>query len=147
MSRISGETPRGRQATETSADDRDQLQWLGPPHIAPLTCPDGRGFRRGEHGDSVEICLRMGGDSIMEATFASDGCGSAYAAANEITRIICGLSLREAAKIKASDVLERLGELVKGHERCAVIVIAALHEAIADVRRSRTSQRGHSKNL
>lgn len=114
-----------------SAGDQ-RSQWTGPPHLAAIDHPDGRGLCRGECGDSIEVQLRVRDDVIEEATFRSDGCGGTYAAATITSTLARGRLRAEALSLTAVEVIDRLGPVIEGHEHCAVIAVNALHEAIKD---------------
>jgi nitrogen fixation NifU-like protein len=86
-----------------------------------------------ECGDVMKLQIKVDEDGcICEAKFKTFGCGSAIAASSLTTEWIKGKTLKEAATIKNTDIVEELSlPPVKIH--CSVLAEEAIKAAIADL--------------
>ena len=101
-----------------------------PANRRPMPEPDAHGIIHGCCGDTMEIYLRLDGDRIVEATFATDGRESATACASVLTQAVRGLSLQEAARITPEDVIAALDGLPRAKVHCARLTVNTLRQAI-----------------
>jgi nitrogen fixation NifU-like protein len=69
--------------------------------------PDSDGFASvvGSCSDTMEICIRVRNDKILNATFFTDGCATTIAAGSMVTELAKGKSVSDALKITQHDVL------------------------------------------
>ena len=86
-----------------------------------------------ECGDVMKLQIKIDEDGcICEAKFKTFGCGSAIAASSLATEWIKGKTLKEAADIKNTDIVEELSlPPVKIH--CSVLAEEAIRAAIEDL--------------
>jgi len=86
-----------------------------------------------ECGDVMKLQIKVGDDGrICDAKFKTFGCGSAIAASSLATEWIKGKTLKEAAEIKNTDIVEELSlPPVKIH--CSVLAEEAIKAAIEDL--------------
>ena len=86
-----------------------------------------------ECGDVMRLQIRLDdNDCICEAKFKTFGCGSAIAASSLATEWVKGKTLKEAAEIKNTDIVEELClPPVKIH--CSVLAEEAIKAAIEDL--------------
>ncbi len=103
-----------------------------PKHMRRMPDPDAVGIIHGCCGDTMEIYLRLDKDKIKEATFMTDGHESAIAGANRLAAMIQELTLEEASRISAEEVIDALGGLPQAKVHCAQLAINTLREAIAN---------------
>ena len=84
-------------------------------------------------GDVMKLQLRIGDNGVIEdAKFKTFGCGSAIAASSIATEWIKGKTMKEAAEIKNTDIVEELSlPPVKIH--CSVLAEEAIKAAIEDL--------------
>ena len=80
----------------------------------------------------MEIWLKVGGDTISEAAFLTDGCAATIAAGSMVTQLTKGKSIPQALKINQSDILCALGGLPEGNKHCALLAADTLKEAVKD---------------
>ena len=85
-----------------------------------------------ECGDVMKLQVKVNeGGRICEAKFKTFGCGSAIAASSLATEWIKGKTLKEAAEVKNTDIVEELClPPVKIH--CSVLAEEAIKAAIED---------------
>lgn len=102
-----------------------------PSNLGRMSDPDAQGIIHGCCGDTMEIYLRLDGDRIQEATFATDGRESAIACGSVLTKMLWGMSLEEASKIAPEDLIAVLGGLPKAKVHCANLAVRTLQQAIA----------------
>jgi nitrogen fixation NifU-like protein len=86
-----------------------------------------------ECGDVMKLQIKVDEKGcISDAKFKTFGCGSAIAASSLATEWIKGKTLKEAAEIKNTDIVEELSlPPVKIH--CSVLAEEAIKAAIADL--------------
>ncbi len=101
-----------------------------PSKMGRMPDPDAYGIIHGCCGDTMQISLRLDGDRIEEATFTTDGRESAMACASVLTKTVRGLSLGEAGKIRAEDVIAALDGLPEAKVHCAHLTVNTLRQAI-----------------
>lgn len=96
--------------------------------------PDADGFASivGSCGDTMEICIRVRNDKILNATFFTDGCGTTIAAGSMATELAKGKIVSDAFKITQQDILSALGGLPEESQHCALLASDALRAAIRD---------------
>ena len=120
--------------TETRYSARVVKESSNPSNMGPMSGPDAHGIIRGCCGDTMEIYLRLGGDRIEKATFVTDGSESAIACASVLTKMVRGMSLEEAGKIRPEDLIAALDGLPKTKVHCAKLTLNTLRQAIANWR-------------
>jgi nitrogen fixation NifU-like protein len=103
-----------------------------PTNLGRMARPDAYGIVHGWCGDTMEVYLRLNGDSIKEVTFMTDGCGSSLACGSMLTRLVQGMSLEEAGEIKPEDLITALDGLPEESLHCAELTVSTLREAIAN---------------
>ena len=93
---------------------------------------DAHGFARvkGPCGDTMYIYLRIDGQSISDAKFMTDGCGTTIACGSVVTDIVRGKEIKEASRIRNTHVLEALDGLPEADVHCAVLAASTLRAAI-----------------
>lgn len=86
-----------------------------------------------ECGDVMKLQIKVDDSGcICDAKFKTFGCGSAIAASSVATEWIKGKTLKEAAEIKNTDIVEELSlPPVKIH--CSVLAEEAIKAAIEDL--------------
>jgi nitrogen fixation NifU-like protein len=105
---------------------------MNPRNVGSME--DANGFARitGPCGDTMEIWLRVRDNTIAEATFMTDGCGTTIAAGSMATELARGKTVIQAQKISQQDVLKALGGLPEESQHCALLVSNTLNEAVKD---------------
>jgi nitrogen fixation NifU-like protein len=101
-----------------------------PRNLGRMPEPDTHGLVHGWCGDTMEICLRLNGERIKEATFMTDGCGATLACGSVLTQMVTGVSLDEASEISPEDLLSALDGLPKENVHCAELAVSTLQNAI-----------------
>jgi nitrogen fixation NifU-like protein len=105
---------------------------MKPRNLGEMEDADGFGKVTGPCGDTMEIRLRVKNDTITEATFLTDGCGTSIASGSMVTELAKGKNIIEAQKISQQDVLNALGGLPEESEHCALLATNTLKEAVRD---------------
>ncbi len=105
-----------------------------PSHMGRMPDPDAYGIIHGCCGDTMEIYLRLNGDGIEEATFATDGRESAVACGSMLTKMLRGMSLEEAGKITPEELIAALDGLPKAKVHCANLTLNTLRQAMTNRR-------------
>ncbi len=119
---------------ETLYSARVTAESSNPSNMGRMSDPDAYGIIHGCCGDTMEIYLRLDGDRIEEATFATDGRESAIASGSVLTKMVWGMSLEEAGKIRPEDLIAALDGLPKAKVHCANLTLNTLGQAIANWR-------------
>ena len=86
----------------------------------------------GEPGEGpyLRLWLRMDGERIVAAAYATYGCPAAIASGEMLCLLLIGRSTEAAALLTASDLTKALSGLPEGKEHCPQLGIAALHKAL-----------------
>jgi nitrogen fixation NifU-like protein len=113
--------------TEVVVDHAQNPRNVGSIH-------DADGFARvtGPCGDTMQIWLKVQNDTIKQATFWTDGCGTSIAAGSMATELVKGKTIATALRITQQDVLDALGGLPEESVHCALLAANTLKEAAKD---------------
>jgi len=109
-----------------------------PKNVGELKEPRAVGRIRGPCGDTVQIHLRIEGDTISDTKFMTDGCGPSIACGSVISELAKGKTIEEAEKITPEDILAVLGDLPEDNLHCPVLAINTLKAALEDYRNTRS---------
>ena len=105
---------------------------MDPRNLGNLEDADGFARFTGPCGDTMSIWLKVNGDTIINASFTTDGCGTTIASGSMVTEVVKGKSISEARKTTQRDVLDALGGLPQESEHCALLAANTLKAAIRD---------------
>ena len=105
---------------------------MNPRNLGELEDADGFAKVRGSCGDTMSIWLKVNGNTIINAGFLTDGCGTSIASGSMVTEMAKGEKLAKARKISQEDVLNGLGGLPEESQHCALLAANTLKEAIKD---------------
>jgi len=105
---------------------------MNPRNVGDIE--DAGGFAKitGPCGDTMEIWLKVNNDTISDASFMTDGCGSTVASGSMVTEMAKGRTVFQALKIVQQDVLNALGGLPEESQHCALLAASTLKEAVKD---------------
>jgi len=101
---------------------------MNPRNVGDMEDADGFARVTDSCGDTMEIWLKIKNDSIANATFMTDGCGTSIASGSMVTEIAKGKNVSEVWKISQQDVLNALGGLPEESKHCALL--AANHNSL-----------------
>jgi nitrogen fixation NifU-like protein len=84
-------------------------------------------------GDRIVMEINVGNDkTIADVRFSGEGCAISQASASMLTLKIKGMKLKDAMKLKISDIIEMLGTtLTPSRTKCATLSLEVLHKAIS----------------
>ena len=105
---------------------------MNPRNIGHLDDADGFARIKGPCGDTIQIWLKMKNDSISDACFLTDGCGTSIASGSMVTEMAKGKSIAECQKISQKSVINALGGLPEESQHCALLAANTLKAAIKD---------------
>ncbi len=105
---------------------------MNPRNLGDLEDADGFARVTGPCGDTMSMWLKVDGNTIINTSFMTDGCGTTIASGSMVTEMAKGKSLIEAKKISQQVVLDALGGLPQESEHCALLASNTLKEAIRD---------------
>src|SRR5579871_210757 len=111
------------------------LRKFNSPHRrGPLEAADacGQAGAPGE-GPYTAIWLRMGGDTIVEASFDTYGCPAATATASWVTRWVEGKTMEQASVLDPGMLMTVLGGLPLAKEHTAYLAVKALQAALGEL--------------
>ena len=110
-------------------------EFRNPENVGTVSNPDGVGIADGLCNDTMEITLRMDGDTIVECMFFTDGCGATIACGGKLTKMVKGATVEKALEICPEDLAAILGGLPEEHKHCASLAVIALRNAIRNCRK------------
>ena len=105
---------------------------LNPRNLGEFRAADGLGRASLPCGDSMQICLRVSHDRILEARFVTDGCGPVIACGSMATDLAKGKTINEAMALSEEDIMTGLNGLPDSETHCATLAISALKQALVD---------------
>jgi len=105
---------------------------LNPRNVGAIQAAAGYASVTGPCRDTVEIWLNVRNDTIVKASFMTDGCGTTVAAGSTITELVKGKSVNQALKIGQEDVLSALEGLPEESKHCALLAANTLKAAVKD---------------
>jgi nitrogen fixation NifU-like protein len=106
--------------------------FTNPRNVGELRIPDGLGRASIPCGDSMQICLRVNQDQILEARFMTDGCGPVIACGSATTELVKGRTISEAMALSEDDIMIALDGLPEAETHCATLAVNALMQALID---------------
>jgi NifU-like protein involved in Fe-S cluster formation len=83
-------------------------------------------------GDVMELWLKIEKNKIKDARWRTFGCASAIASTSAMSEMIKGMTLNQALKLTAKDIMKKLKGLPAIKVHCSVLGDEALREAIKD---------------
>jgi len=118
--------------------ERTREEAYNPKNVGELKEPSAVGRIRGPCGDTIQIHLRIEGDTISDTKFMTDGCGPSIACGSVISELGKGKTIEEAEKLTPEDILAVLGGLPEDNLHCPVLAINTLKAALEDYRNTRS---------
>jgi len=106
--------------------------FLNPRNVGEFRAADGLGRASIPCGDSMQICLRVSDDSILDARFMTDGCGPVIACGSMATDLLKGKTINEAMTLSEEDIMTGLDGLPDSEAHCATLAVSALKQALVD---------------
>lgn len=103
-----------------------------PRNVGSINDADGFASITRPCGDTMEIWLKVQNDTIKQATFWTDGCGTSIAAGSMVTELAKGKTIANALRISQQDVLDALGGLPEESIHCALLAANTVKEATKD---------------
>jgi nitrogen fixation NifU-like protein len=125
------------QDARTVYSDKVVEEFYNPKNLGRMPEPDARGLVHGWCGDTMEIYLRLDGERVAEASFMTDGCGPTVACGSMLTKMVAGMSLEQASKVRPQDLLDALDGLPEENAHCAELAVNTLKDAASNWRAAR----------
>ena len=107
-------------------------RWQNPRYMGALNDPDGYARVTGPCNDTMEIFLRFEQETVAEASFQTDGCGSSAVCGSFAAEMAHGKTPDELLDVTGEAILEKLGGLPKEEEHCAFLAGETLQEALSN---------------
>ena len=105
---------------------------MNPRNVGNMENANGFATVTGPCGDTMDIWLKVKNNSILEAAFMTDGCGTTIAAGSMVTELAKGKNVIQAQRISQQDVLEALEGLPEESRHCVSLAVNTLKEAVKD---------------
>jgi len=105
---------------------------MNPRNVGNMEAADGYASITGPCGDTMDIWLKVKRDTIVEATFMTDGCGTTIAAGSMVTELAKGKSVSHAVRISQQDVLSAFDGLPEESRHCALLAANTMKAAVRD---------------
>ncbi|MGE0792962.1 MAG: iron-sulfur cluster assembly scaffold protein [Candidatus Woesearchaeota archaeon] len=90
-------------------------------------------------GDIMQVWIKVEDGIIKKCLWKTFGCASAIASTSMMSEMVIGMSLDEAEKITAKDILDELGGLPAKKIHCSVLGDQALKKAIENYKSNKTN--------
>lgn len=121
-----------------------------PKNMGKIKNPDGVG-RAGNPvcGDIMELFVKIKTDkktdkkknTIKDLKFQTLGCAAAISTSDVACEILKGKTIEQALKIKAKDIVKKLGGLPVQKIHCSLLAIEALQAAIKDYLKKKSKEK------
>jgi nitrogen fixation protein NifU and related proteins len=109
------------------------LRHIKSPHnIGIIEEADGQATGVGTCGDSMQVFLRICGNTVTNIRCRYEGCQYTLACASAMSKLVLGRTLSQTLELEPSDVASELGGLPADHLHCARLAVNTLGEAIDD---------------
>jgi len=105
---------------------------MNPRNVGNTEAADGYASVTGPCGDTMDIWLKVKDDTIVKATFMTDGCGTTIAAGSMVTELAKDNSISQALRTSHKDVLSALEGLPEESKHCALLAANTLRAAAKD---------------
>lgn len=106
-------------------------RFQNPKNAGEIENPDAIGQEGNPRcGDVMKIFLKIEKGRIKDIKFKTYGCIAAIACSDALCDMAKGKTLKQAKKIKAQDILKKLGKLPPIKLHCSVLGMEALQNAI-----------------
>jgi len=105
---------------------------MNPRNVGNMDAADGYASVTGPCGDTMDVWLNVKDDTIVNATFMTDGCSTTIAAGSMITELSKGKSVSQALRISQEDVLSALDGLPEESKHCSLLAANTLKAAVKD---------------
>ena len=105
---------------------------MNPRNVGEIEDADGFAKVTGPCGDTMKIWLKVNNNTITDASFMTNGCGTTIASGSMVTEMAKERTILNAQKITQQDVLNALGGLPEESQHCALLAANTLKEAVKD---------------
>ncbi len=93
--------------------------------------------------DEITFSVQIDGDTVTDAGFEADGCGSAHAAGSAAVTLVRGAPILDVARIGTSEIADELGGLSPGKLHAAELAADALARALGQAVKAQERCRRH----
>jgi len=104
--------------------------FLHPQNVGEIKDAQGYAKHTGPCGDTMEIYLKICDNTVSEAKFMTDGCGTTLACGSTVTSLSRGKTIPGAIRLTSKDILDELGGLPEADVHCSVLAANTLKMAI-----------------
>lgn len=105
-------------------------RWRNPKFCGVMEDADSRSRLKGSCGDSMEMYLKISGQTLEKVTYVTDGCGSSSVAGSFASELATGMSFDEVFALTGADVLAKIGTFPREEEHCAYLAVSTLQKAM-----------------
>jgi len=105
-------------------DDLDEKKYNAVGEVGSPAC-----------GDLMKVWLKIKKGKIIDFKWKTFGCASAIASTSILSEMAIGKTMKEAEKISALDIVEKLGGLPRRKIHCSVLGDQALRKAIGNYKK------------
>jgi len=127
VNKIQGELfAEAREALGENGFDR----WRNPRFCGVMEDADSRAKLKGSCGDSMEMYVKISGQTLDRVMYVTDGCASSYVAGSFASELATGKSFDEVFALTGADVLTRIGSFPREEEHCAYLAVSTLQKAV-----------------
>jgi nitrogen fixation NifU-like protein len=107
---------------------------LKPKNVGELEHPDGAASITDSEGDTMQIHLRIEGNTIKDVKFVTDARGPVIAFGSVVTELVKGKTVDEAATLGEEDIVAVLGGLPEDDPHTPELAVKTLKAALEDLR-------------
>ncbi len=105
-------------------------RWRNPKFNGAMAAPDASGCITGDCGDTMKIFLQFDKDTVSNASYVTDGCGSSSICGSFAAEMAMGKTIEQIFDLTGDDILDLLGQFPQNETHCAFLAIKTLQEAV-----------------
>lgn len=110
-------------------------RFKNPKYVKSIRNPDGVGeVGNMKCGDIMHLEIKMKENKIKDIGFQTFGCPAAVASSDVVCELAKGKTLKQAERIKKSEIVKKLKSMPPIKIHCSVLGIEALKKAIENYR-------------
>jgi len=105
-------------------------RWQNPKYEGRMQDCDVSARIKGVCGDTMEIFLKFVGDTVLSASYFTDGCASSSICGSFTAEMAIGRDPVELTEITGEAVLKKIGKFPEKEKHCAFLAAETLQEAL-----------------
>ena len=104
-------------------------RWQNPLYQGRVEKADVSARLKGQCGDTIAIFLKFENESVIKASFETDGCAPSIVCGSMAAELTLGRDPEGLFEITAENIIQKIGGLPEDVQHCALLAAAVVHSA------------------